>query len=157
MSQEPDRHHPHRLADEAYDTPHCVVFITICAKSGRAILCTEDCAPIIIDCIRQGCEIHSLDLIAYCVMPDHVHIVVMTRQGSDFLNYLKGFKWATSRRMHQAGIVGKVWQRSYWDRHHRDDDDVTTMIEYVMNNPVRKEPCRRPEDWTHSQYLGLSL
>ena len=151
--KKPDRRHPFRLTHEAYIEPDHVVFITICGAQRRAILNSSLCAPIVIECVKRGCEIHSLDLVAYCVMPDHIHAVVYTKDGCDIEKYLRGLKWAVSRRLHQADIVGDIWQRSYWDRHHREEEDARAMIEYVLENPVRKGYCEKWEEWPHSEYV----
>ncbi|MGE5532478.1 MAG: REP-associated tyrosine transposase, partial [Bacteroidota bacterium] len=135
--------------------PYCVVFLTVHAAGSRSILCTDTCGPIIVECLKTGCEINGLDLIAYCLMPDHLHIVLMTEPGSELQKYLSGLKWATSRKLRAAGIADSIWQRSYWDRHHRDDEDVHHMIRYVMENPLRKGLCQQPEEWRFSEYFGL--
>ena len=149
-----DRHHPRRLSHEDYAEPNQVVFVTLHAARGRALLSMRPCAEVIISCIRHGCILNHVDLVAYCVMPDHVHVVVYTNDGADIEGYLRGLKWAVSRQLHRLGVVGAIWQRSYWDRNHRDDDDVRTMIEYVLDNPVRKGLCRYRNDWPFGEYVG---
>ncbi len=153
MERTHDRRHPHRLTHEDYTDPNYVVFVSIHAAPRRAMFATAACASVILDCVQTGCEIHHLDLIAYCVMPDHIHVVIFTKDGCDVEKYLKGLKWATSRQLHTMGVVGDIWQRSYWDRHHRDDDDVRTMIEYVLDNPVRQGLCRTRDEWPYAAYL----
>lgn len=88
-------------------------------------------------------------------MPNHLHVVLMTLPESDFRGYVKGLKWATTKKLHDMGVEGEVWERSYWDRHHRDDEDVETMVTYAMHNPVRKGLCQQPEEWPYSRYWGI--
>ena len=155
MPEQPDRRHPNRLSNYAYEVAYRVVFLTISTKNRRDLLLKESHAAAVIDCIETGCQIKKLDLIAYCLMPDHLHVVLMTLPDSDFRGYVKGLKWATTKKLHDFGVDGEIWERSYWDRHHRDDEDVETIVTYVMHNPVRKELCQQPEEWPYSRYFGI--
>jgi len=88
-------------------------------------------------------------------MPDHLHVVCsVANSQSSFLSFISRFKSEVSRRAHQMGLVEFAWERSYWDRYARDDEDVLAMIQYVLDNPVRERLCGRWEDWPWSEYLG---
>jgi len=88
-------------------------------------------------------------------MPDHLHVVCsVANSQSSFLSFISRFKSEVSRRAHQMGLVEFAWERSYWDRYARDDEDVLAMIQYVLDNPVRERLCERWEDWPWSEYLG---
>lgn len=46
--------------------------------------------------------------------------------------------------MRAAGL-GRIWERSFWDRHARTQADMTAPVSYVMHNPVRRGLCSGPE------------
>ena len=75
-------------------------------------------------------------LLAYCFMPDHLHLVVEGSEKSDLALLLKSFKQASSfdykRRSGQP-----LWQRSYYDHILRGPEELRPAIEYVLNNPVQ--------------------
>jgi REP element-mobilizing transposase RayT len=104
----------------------------------------EECAA------RWGLALH-----AYCLMPDHVHVVVSVQpRTGDFERFTRRLKCETSRRIHLRGFPTFGWQRSFWDRNARKEDDVRARIEYTLGNPVRKGLCRFPNDWLWSKYYG---
>jgi len=52
-----------------------------------------------------------------------------------------GFKSAVTRQVNEIrnapGV--KLWQRNYWERVVRDDDELNRIREYIRTNPVRWE------------------
>ena len=55
---------------------------------------------------RYGCDIH-----AYCIMPDHVHIVVTpVVEGCSSLTFVGRFTGVTNLRLGKLGWAKKVWQ-----------------------------------------------
>jgi len=77
-------------------------------------------------------------LVAWCVMPNHVHVVCRLLPGQDLNKVLQGWKSFTARKANQ--ILGRsraFWQREYYDRLIRDGDELRRAVRYVMNNPER--------------------
>jgi putative transposase len=76
-------------------------------------------------------------VLAYCFMPDHVHLLM---QGSAPESDLRRF---VSRFKQQAGFAYKqrtqkqLWQTSYFDRTLRRDEDLQTVADYIFQNPVK--------------------
>jgi REP element-mobilizing transposase RayT len=53
---------------------------------------------------------------------------------------MRGFKSATTshvRRLHGPGI--RVWQTQYYDHVIRDEDELRSIREYIVNNPLKWE------------------
>ena len=77
------------------------------------------------------------DLMAVCVMSDHVHFLLAPI--SENIAYLIGrWKSYTSHLIWNEGYTGKVWQRSFYDRALRNDEDLLKVAGYIVYNPVRK-------------------
>jgi putative transposase len=74
---------------------------------------------------------------AYCVMPDHVHLLVAgLAPNSDFLRFMKGLKIKTSREFASpAGLV--LWQKKYYDHILRPKESMDPVAWYIWLNPVR--------------------
>ncbi len=152
----PDRRHPHRWHEEVYATSRAPIFVTIVAKKDCALV--PDLAPVVTTVLQERAARFGIVLRAYCVMPDHVHVVCsVASEESDFPAFVTMFKSEVSRRAHCLGHSEFGWSRSYWDRHARKEDDVGRMIEYVLANPVRKGLCDRWEAWPWSELLRDSL
>ncbi|MEI8383245.1 MAG: transposase [Planctomycetota bacterium] len=76
------------------------------------------------------------DLFAWCVIPNHVHVVVRPRPEHSLESILHSWKSFTSRKIGQiVGKTGTIWQSEYYDHLIRDEDDLFHAMEYVLNNP----------------------
>ncbi len=76
-------------------------------------------------------------LLAWCVMPNHVHTVFELFLGKDLRTVLHSWKSYTSKAINEVmGRHGRLWQVEYFDRLMRDSDDQRSTIEYVLNNPA---------------------
>jgi len=144
-----DRKHPYRLRDEAYVGAHDVIFVTW-ATAGSICLTQDPVATEVIAAMLEQAQSRSIEVIACCIMPDHVHAVVaITKESADLRQWVRYAKREASRRLGRPGM----WQRSYWDRHARAAEDVGDMVEYVLNNPVRRELCEDWSEWPYSWSL----
>ena len=73
------------------------------------------------------------DLHAWCVMPNHVHVLVSIEKGADLPKIVHSWKSYTA---HQIGL-GPIWQREYFDRVIRSPDEFCDTRAYIRNNPIR--------------------
>ena len=141
-----DRKHPHRLDPDMYHLLDEMVFITFCAHWHRS-LAEEGTARQLVEVMGRMASKRGLRIHAYCVMPDHVHVVVsVQREGGDIEGWLRFAKREAAAVLSAPGM----WERSYWDRHARKHEDVKAMVEYVLANPVRRGLCERWCDWPYS-------
>lgn len=101
------------------------------------------------------------DLIAYTVMPNHVHLLVKTYENFDLKQIVHSWKSYTANEIKKeiAGklpaLPAKVWQCDYWDRFIRDENHFKKAIEYIHNNPVKAGLVKLPEKWEWSSLNGL--
>jgi REP element-mobilizing transposase RayT len=76
-------------------------------------------------------------LYGYCVMPDHVHLVLRPQSKNRSLATIVGhLKRAASHYCRQGGFVF-TWQDGFHDRIVREYETSAEMVEYVLLNPVR--------------------
>lgn len=88
---------------------------------------------------------------AWCVMPNHVHVIIRQVEGWPLHRLVHSWKSFTANQIN--GIhkrVGAVWQREYFDRFMRDNDDLSTAIAYVEANPVKAGLVTLASDWRWS-------
>jgi len=79
----------------------------------------------------------ELSVLAYCVMPDHVHVLVESQTTSaDFQKFVKLFK-QTSGYAYRRECGQFLWQPGYHERIVRDDQATDTIVRYVLENPIR--------------------
>jgi REP element-mobilizing transposase RayT len=95
---------------------------------------------------------------AYCLMPNHYHLVVETPLpnlpvGMKHLNgvYAQGFNRRYGRR-------GHLFQERYVSRAVEDEEYAEVLIPYVLGNPVRAGLCSDARHWSWSwSALGRNL
>ena len=49
------------------------------------------------------------------------------------------FKSFTTKEIRKAGIVYFKWQRNYWERIIRDENELNSIRRYILNNPLKWE------------------
>ncbi len=77
-------------------------------------------------------------LLAWCVMPNHVHAVVRLFPGQELAKVVKAWKNFSAKAANQAlGRKGRFWQREYYDRLIRNGDELDRAISYVVENPAK--------------------
>jgi len=86
--------------------------------------------------LEDGARNTGFSLLAYCFMPDHLHLLVQGSEGSDLAQLMKAFKQASSFD-HKRRVGRPLWQRSYHDHVLRGPDEFQPAVEYVLGNPVR--------------------
>ena len=89
------------------------------------------------DVLREHALATAMLVYAYCVMPDHVHLVLGPSESCDIVTFVGQFKNLAQRALWELGVRGKVWQRSFFDHFLRADEQVGTVVDYVLDNPVR--------------------
>jgi len=86
----------------------------------------------------QHFEGKRYDLLAWCVMPNHVHVVLKTRPGESLEKILHSWKSFTAHEINKRnGTSGTIWQKESYDHLIRDGDDLRNQVEYVLDNPVK--------------------
>ncbi|MBI5570196.1 MAG: transposase [Desulfomonile tiedjei] len=81
------------------------------------------------------------DLLAYVVMDDHVHVLAAPVEEFPLQQVVHTWKSYTANRLQRDfGRVGTVWQKEYFDRIVRNEDELMTKVDYIVHNPVRRWP-----------------
>ncbi len=119
--------------DYAESRPYHVTWGT---RRGRPIL-LADTARAVADCIEAEADRTPADLYAYCVMPDHVHVLLVPRERGNVIRFVQAVKSRTARAYIALGGTEKLWQRGFYDRIVRREEDIARLAEYILANPVR--------------------
>ncbi|MBK1875641.1 transposase [Pelagicoccus mobilis] len=87
---------------------------------------------------------------AFCVMPNHVHLLAMRREKSpvglrDFVSRLKG---RSAKELNELlGRRGAFWHPDWFDRWMRNFAELRRVEEYILDNPVKAGLVNRAEDY----------
>ena len=94
-------------------------------------------ASLVTDALRHF-ENQRYTLHAWCVMPNHVHIVVQPLGVHTLATILKSLKGFTGKQANQLLMrAGEFWQAEYYDHLIRDESDFVHSTHYVLENPSR--------------------
>ena len=115
--------------------------------------------PAVASIIKEG--IHrrdgiDYDLHAYCLMSNHVHLLLTIRhQHRPFHQTLKSLKGYSARRVNELlDRTGQsFWQPESYDHVIRNHEEFKRVVIYILNNPVKAGLVDNWEDWPHS-YLA---
>ena len=79
------------------------------------------------------------ETLCYVVMPDHLHWLMQLNKGYDLPSTVQKVKSLTTKSLRQVGLLsGKpLWQKGFYDRGIRRDDDLQQVARYIIANPVR--------------------
>jgi len=121
-------------------------------NTGPHWLNKPEIASIIVDALNYR-HMRFFDLYAFCIMPNHVHVVFepLKMDGRDYykLNQImQSLKRFTAR---QANIVlgreGTFWQEESYDHVIRDVDELKRIMYYVITNPQKAGLVKNWDDW----------
>jgi REP element-mobilizing transposase RayT len=124
-----------------------VVHLTLCTNRG-APFDVDRTAQMICDAVVKSCELKDYCLFGYCLMPDHLHVLLSPGDsGIGIDKWLNAFKSFTTHAYMKLGGHPPLWQRSAYDHVCRKGETAETVMRYIAENPVRKGLVQDWHDW----------
>ena len=112
--------------------------LIICTNNRKQVFSDVEIVARVLAIIRQCAAAHEFAVLAYCFMPDHVHLVVSAvSDASDLRTFMSRWKQRSGYE-HRQRTGSHLWQPSYFDHVLRDDEQTGRAVRYVLENPVRK-------------------
>ena len=119
------------------------------ASFGECHLAMEEIASLVENALKHF-DGSRYELIAWSVMPNHVHAIVRPLGDEELGKILYSWKSFTAKEANKIlRRVGEFWQPEYYDHIIRDGVDFRNQLRYVLNNPVLAHTSER---WTGSKY-----
>jgi putative transposase len=103
--------------------------------------------------LQEGKELTGMRILAYCVMPNHWHLVLYPKNDRDLSEFMR---WVTTTHVRQRRVQtksighGHLYQGTYKSFPVETDKHLVDLIRYVEQNPLRARLVRRAEDWKWS-------
>lgn len=120
------------------------------SQTGPFWLKDERIAQIVVDSIFHH-DGNWFDVLAYCIMPNHGHLVLTPYESSDTADYslariMHNIKRNSANHANKVlGRTGSFWQHETYDHFARDNAELERMIKYVLYNPVK---AGITDDWS---------
>ena len=132
-----------------YNHPDDHYFLTLVTRNRTPFFASEDNRSMVVDFLHQGAKEATGELIAWVVMPDHLHCLV--RQGKQsFSRWIASFKRRVNREITPRD--GTIWQNRFWEHRVRDNADLWKHIDYIHANPVRAGLVEDPLEYEASSF-----
>lgn len=101
--------------------------------------------------IADACERLSMPVLAYCLMPNHFHLVLQPHGEDELSVWMQWLTTSHVRRYHSHhGGSGHVWQGRFKSFPIQSDEHLYTVLRYVERNPLRANLVERSQDWAWS-------
>ncbi len=126
-----------RLDPALYADIERICAITIAVRDRQPVFADPAVARAAVGVLRDHATQQAVRVFGYCVMPDHVHLVVSPSPSCDVISFVGQFKNLAQRAAWKLGVDGAFWQKSFWDHFLRADEDVRAAVQYALDNPVR--------------------
>jgi REP-associated tyrosine transposase len=140
---------PRRIDGFSYRGPNRY-FLTCCTRTRIRAFVHADVVSETTEEIRRTCRDELFELLAYCFMPDHLHLLVAgSSDSSDLRRFVKISK-QRSGALYALKHGGPLWQEGYHDRVLRAEDDTKVIARYILANPVRAGLVDNPSDYAFS-------
>lgn len=119
----------------------------------KTFFCADDYAYYL-ELLAEFSKAYGTEVWAYCLMPNHVHLVMVPSE----VDGLRATLGEAHRRYTRHINFRKGWRGHLWhERFHSfvmDESYLLATVRYVERNPVVAGLCRRPQDWQWSSALA---
>jgi len=126
-----------------------------------------------LQCLEDMRRRFGMCVYGYVVMPEHVHLLVSepgrwvsqiprailrADLGQTLADAIRDLKLSFSKRLsRQRGESSAFWQKRYYDRNIRDEQEFRMKLRYLHRNPVKRGLVKGPGDWKWSSFRHYAL
>ena len=143
-------------------------FVTTTSKDWLSLFIDDKYYHLICDSLRFVNKQYKASIMAYVIMPNHLHIIVYFKFDNKLSDYMRDFKKFTSgeirRMLEKDGHINllnklrydhreqkfKIWQDRFDDVYLESINVIETKIDYIHENPVKKGLVKLPEEYKYS-------
>ncbi|USN87567.1 MAG: transposase [Candidatus Nomurabacteria bacterium] len=103
--------------------------------------------------LEEAIEKYEVPLLAYCVMPNHWHMVLQPKQDGDMQKFIGWLSNTHTRRWHVTKDTigqGHLYQGRYKSFICEQDHHLLTVLRYVERNAKKANLVKKAEDWQWS-------
>jgi putative transposase len=106
--------------------------------------------PPIKELLAEGCKAAGVEVWAYCLMPNHVHLILVPGDEDGLRAAVAEAHRRYTRLINgRKGWTGYLWQGRFAS-FPMDEAYTLDAARYVEQNPVRARLAARPQDWPWS-------
>ncbi len=155
------------MALKHYDHDGRVRFVSFTTREMVPVLTNECFRDIVVAALKEVCAESRVKIIAYVIMPEHVHLMLLPPIEATLGPIIGDIKRLSAKQIHETMASDSLlvrrltvarngqtkfalWQKRCFDHNCRTLSSVRKKIEYCHMNPVRRGLVREPHRWKWS-------
>jgi len=168
---------PHRKRCHRINTPGHAHYLTFSCYHRQPFLSRDRSRQWLLDAINLARAKHVFDLWAWVIMPEHAHLILfptqptydisailatiklsVTRKALAFVkSTAPGFLARMEDRQPNGTTAYRFWQRGGgYDRNLVSPEEIWEKIQYLHDNPVKRDLSKTPDEWPWSSAADYS-
>ncbi len=131
-----------------WSAPGQAYMVTTVVSGRRPVFIDIGTARPVIDALSNLERDGVCEWLAWVLMPDHFHGLVLLQEDVSLSEVMRRFKGGSARmrnRLHEGSE--SLWQPNFHDRALRVDEDRRVMARYIIGNPVRSGLVQKVGDY----------
>lgn len=90
-------------------------------------------------------------ILAYCLMSNHVHILIRPLSEESIAKMMQGVTLCYTQYFNrEKGRTGRLWESRYYSTIIEEERYLWAVSKYIETNPIRAGITKRPEDYLYS-------
>lgn len=123
---------------------------TVLARRDQPLFYDLTCAHRVIFEMRRLHDKSLVSSLAWIVMPDHLHWLFQLGEAESLGMVMKKLKARSAQSINAyLGRTGPVWQKAYFDRAVRKEEDFLGIARYIIANPLRAGLVSSVKNYPH--------
>lgn len=116
-----------------------------------ACILRNDAYAIVVRTALEHFDGERYRLIAWVIMPNHVHVLIEQLEGFPLGDIVRGWKSFSAKEINKVrGLRDAVWAPDYHDRYIRDGRHLGDAVAYIENKPINARLVKQARDWPYS-------
>lgn len=139
--------------------PGCIYFVTTVTDQRRKIFKKDACSKIFLENLKFYRKRFQYYLLGYVIVPDHVHLLIMTGKKGTISQIMHGIKGYTSLQINKIlNTPGNAnWQDNFYPSIVDEEDQFYVKLDYIHANPVKHGYVKYQDEWKYSSYRNYYL
>ena len=123
--------------------------VVLVTRERQPLFADAELAELCLEALEASRRKHDATIHAFCVMPDHVHVLVEMPDSTSLQKFVRLFKQLSGYRLKQA-TGDFAWQTSYYDHILRREESILDVANYIWENPVEQGLAETQADYAFS-------
>ncbi|MDQ6892842.1 MAG: transposase [Acidobacteriota bacterium] len=126
-----------RLPAPVYADAGRAFSVTVGTSPRRSVFRDVEFGRICIDELASIRKERRIPVYAYCLMPDHVHLLIGVEATAPLSAVIGSWKSRCAHAWRERNRAESFWQRGFYDSAIRTHEDLRRAALYILENPVR--------------------